>query len=189
MTLRPDEHVCTLLDTPELLDPNDSQVQDGQVFKKQRQADTIINCLPPPNPQGKHSILWIGRVPFVKDELNDLVYSGKSCMKVCKSEIYRPQVTCYSCMEQESIDCPCHTQGILLLEIQVSNVDEVKKGNDCCTTCKLQSMCMHVFMVKQAQHVNLMVFCCKDAVQHACHFFNNAKSFSCLCHACMEVSF
>ena len=107
MTLRPDEHVCTLLDTPELLDPNDSQVQDGQVFKKQRQADTIINSMPHPNPQGKHSILWIGRVPFVKDELNDLVYSGKSCMKVCKSEIYRPQVTCYSCMEQESIDCPC----------------------------------------------------------------------------------
>ena len=109
MTLRPDEHVCTLLDTPELLDPTDSQVQDGQVCKKQRHADTIINCLPPPNPQGKHSILWIGRVPFVKDELNDIVYSGKSCMKVCKSEIYRPQVTCYSCMEQESIDCPCHT--------------------------------------------------------------------------------
>ena len=108
MTLRPDVHECTLLDTPEILDPADSQVQRDQALKKQRKHDGIIKSLPPPDPQGKHSILWIGRIPFVKDEFNDLVYSGKSCMKVCKSEIYRPQVTCYSCMEQESIECPCH---------------------------------------------------------------------------------
>ena len=109
MTLRQaDVHECTLLDTPEILDPADSQVQSDQALKKQRKHDGIIKSLPPPDPQGKHSILWIGRIPFVKDEFNGLVYSGKSCMKVCKSEIYRPQVTCYSCMEQESIECPCH---------------------------------------------------------------------------------
>ena len=92
MTLRPDVHECTLLDTPEVLDPTDSQVQSDQAFKKQRTHDGITKSLPPSDPQGRHSILWIGRIQIVKDEFN----------------IYRPRVTCYSCMEQESMECPCH---------------------------------------------------------------------------------
>ena len=42
MTLRPDVHECTLLDTPEILDPADSQVQSDQALKKQRKHDGII---------------------------------------------------------------------------------------------------------------------------------------------------
>ena len=65
MTLRPDVHECTLLDTPEILDPADSQVQSDQALKKQRKHDGIIKSLPPPDPQGKQTFNFVDWKDFI----------------------------------------------------------------------------------------------------------------------------
>lgn len=191
MTLRPDVHECTLLDTPEILDPADSQVQSDQALKKQRKHDGIIKSLPPPDPQGKHSILWIGRIPFVKDEFNDLVYSGKSCMKVCKSEIYSPRWLATLAWSKSLLNALVTFSGNTIAwntskapYIGALGLLQRKLLNACCTTASCQApTCNFHCKTREAWQT-------QDSLQgqHSnglnCLTIANHIDPQCFCHAC-----